>query len=200
MTASVDDIKMLREKTGAGVLDCREALEDADGDVEKAVAYLREKGLSKAAKRADRETHNGRLELYSHGDGRVGVMVEVNCETDFVARTEAFKDFAHEMALQVAAASPGWITEQDVPEEIIKQERESARMFAIEEGKPEDIVDRIVDGRMAKFFVENCLLRQEYIRDEDQTVEDLLKDLIVATGENITIPRFERWTLGEELG
>jgi len=199
MTASVEDIKKLRTMTGAGVLDCREALEGADGDVEKAVVLLREKGLSKAAKRADRETHNGRVELYSHGDGRIGVIVEVNCETDFVARTKEFIDFTHEVALQVAAESPGWITEQDVPEEVIEQERDKARKFALEEGKPEDIVDRIVDGRMAKFYGENCLLLQEYIRDEDQTVEDLLKELIVATGENITIRRFERWTLGEEL-
>lgn len=199
MTASVEDIKKLRTMTGAGVLDCREALEGTDGDVEKAVVLLREKGLSKAAKRADRETHNGRVELYSHGDGRIGVIVEVNCETDFVARTKEFIDFAHEVALQVAAESPGWITEQDVPEEVIEQERDKARKFALEEGKPEDIVDRIVDGRMAKFYGENCLLLQEYIRDEDQTVEDLLKELIVATGENITIRRFERWTLGEEL-
>lgn len=199
MTASVEEIKKLRTMTGAGVLDCREALEGTDGDVEKAVVLLREKGLSKAAKRADRETHNGRVELYSHGDGRIGVIVEVNCETDFVARTKEFIDFAHEVALQVAAESPGWITEQDVPEEVIEQERDKARKFALEEGKPEDIVDRIVDGRMAKFYGENCLLLQEYIRDEDQTVEDLLKELIVATGENITIRRFERWTLGEEL-
>ena len=199
MTASVDDIKKLRNMTGAGVLDCREALEGADGDVEKAVVLLREKGLSKAAKRADRETHNGRVELYNHGDGRIGVMVEVNCETDFVARTKEFLDFAHEVALQVAAESPGWITEGDVPEEVIEQERDIARKLALEDGKPEDIVDRIVDGRMAKFYGENCLMLQEYIRDEDQTIEDLLKELIVATGENITIRRFERWTLGEEL-
>ncbi len=199
MTASVDDIKKLRNMTGAGVLDCREALEGADGDVEKAVVLLREKGLSKAAKRADRETHNGRVELYSHGDGRIGVMVEVNCETDFVARTKEFLDFAHEVALQVAAESPGWITEGDVPEEVIEQERDIARKLALEEGKPEDIVDRIVDGRMEKFYGENCLLLQEYIRDEDQTIEDLLKELIVATGENITIRRFERWTLGVAL-
>ncbi len=199
MTASVDDIKTLRSRTGAGILDCREALKAADGDMEKAIVVLREKGLSKAAKRADRATHNGRLELYNHGEGRVGVMVEVNCETDFVARTKEFMDFAHEIALQVAAASPGWITEQDVPEEIVKQERDIARKLALEEGKPENIVDRIVDGRIAKFYKENCLMRQEYIRDEDLTVEDLLKELIVATGENITIRRFERWTLGEEL-
>jgi elongation factor Ts len=198
-SASVDDIKKLRNMTGAGVLDCREALEGADGDVEKAVVLLREKGLSKAAKRAGRETHNGRVELYSHGDGRIGVMVEVNCETDFVARTKEFLEFAHEVALQVAAESPGWIAEQDVPEEVIEQERDIARKLALEEGKPDDIVDRIVDGRMVKFYGENCLLLQEYIRDADQTIEDLLKELIVATGENITIRRFERWTLGEEL-
>ena len=198
MTASVEDIKKLRELTGAGVLDCREALESSNGDIENAVILLREKGLSKAAKRADRETHNGRLELYSHGDGRVGVMVEVNCETDFVARTDAFKEFAHEIALQVAASSPGWIREEDVPEEVIEEKREIARKIAEEEGKPADIIERIVDGKMKKFFDEACLLRQEYIRDEDQTVEDLLKELIVSTGENISIRRFERWAVGEE--
>lgn len=199
MSASAADIKKLREITGAGVLACRNALEEAGGDIEKATATLREKGLAAAAKRADRETRNGRLELYSHGDGRVGVMVEVNCETDFVARTEGFKTFAHEVALQIAANAPRWVRAEDVPEEVLAKEREEARQWALGEGKPENVIERIVEGRVEKFLDGNCLLRQAYIRDEEKTVEELLKETIASTGENITLRRFERWEVGEEL-
>lgn len=199
MSIAASDIKTLREKTGVGFLDCKEALEETNGDMDKAIVLLREKGLADAKKRADRVTSNGRLELYDHGDGRVGVMVEVNCETDFVARTDGFREFAHEIALQIAAASPQWILEEDVPEEVIEYEREIARNRAIEEGKPEKVIDKIVDGRLNKFLDENCLLRQEYIRDDSKTVNDLLQELIVSTGENITLRRFDRWAIGEEL-
>ena len=199
MSIAASDIKTLREKTGVGFLDCKEALEETNGDMDKAIVLLREKGLADAKKRADRVTRNGRLELYDHGDGRVGVMVEVNCETDFVARTDGFREFAHEIALQIAAASPQWILEEDVPEEVIEYEREIARNRAIEEGKPEKVIDKIVDGRLNKFLDENCLLRQEYIRDDSKTVNDLLQELIVSTGENITLRRFDRWAIGEEL-
>lgn len=199
MSIAADDVKALREKTGVGVLDCKRALEETSGDMEKAIVLLREKGLADAKKRADRETRNGRLELYSHGDGRVGVMVEVNCETDFVARTDAFREFAHEIALQIAAASPQWVHEEDVPEEVLKDKREIARKFALDEGKPEKVVDRIVEGKLNKFLDETCLTRQEYIRDDSKTVADLLKETIVSTGENITLRRFERWEVGEEL-
>lgn len=199
MSISAADIKALREQTGAGILDCRKALEENGGDMKKAIVFLREKGLADAEKRAGRETSNGRLELYDHGDGRVGVMVEVNCETDFVARTEEFRVFTHEIALQVAAASPRWITEADVPQAILEGEKEIARKRALEEGKPETVVDRIVEGRLNKFLDERCLMRQAYIRDEDKTIEELVKEMIANTGENISIRRFERWEVGEGI-
>ena len=199
MSIAAGDVKALREKTGVGVLDCKKALEETSGDMEKAIVLLREKGLADAKKRANRETRNGRLELYSHGDGRVGVMVEVNCETDFVARTDPFREFAHEIALQIAASSPRWILEEDVSEEIIEAERDIARKRALGEGKPEKVIDRIIEGRLDKFLDENCLIRQEYIRDDSKTISDLLNDIIVTTGENITLRRFERWEIGEQL-
>ncbi len=190
-------IKELREVTGAGVLDCRKALIETQGDFEKAVAYLREKGLAAAAKRADREARQGVLDLYSHGGGRVGVMVEVNCETDFVARTEEFRRFAHEVALQIAAAAPRYVDVSDVPAPVLEAERGKARERAREEGKPENIWDRIAEGMLEKFYGENCLLRQVYVRDDKRTVDDLLKEAIATTKENIIIRRFTRWEVGE---
>ncbi|HLA97340.1 MAG TPA: translation elongation factor Ts [Anaerolineales bacterium] len=198
MTISIDQIKQLREETGAGILDCRKALEQANGDFQAALEFLREKGLATAVKRADREATEGRIELYSHGDGRVGVMVEVNCETDFVARSEAFRHFAHEVALQIAAASPRYIRDEDIPAEILEKEVEAARALAREEGKPEAVVERIIAGRLAKFKDENTLLRQAYIRDDGITVEKLLLQNIASIGENIVIRRFQRWELGEQ--
>ncbi len=197
MAITTEQIKQLREQTGAGVLDCRKALENADGDFEKAIELLREKGLATAAKRADREASEGTIDLYSHGNGRVGVMVEVNCETDFVARSEAFRTFAHEIALQIAAAQPQYILEQDIPPEVLENERDKARRFAEEEGKPEAVIDRIVEGRLSKFMDETCLLRQPYIRDDGLTIEQLLLQNIASLGENIVIRRFARWELGE---
>lgn len=199
MAISIDQIKQLREETGAGVLDCRKALETYEGDFEKAIEYLREKGLAKAAKRADREVLEGMVELYSHGNGRVGVMVEVNCETDFVARSESFRKFAHEVALQVAAGAPKYVRVEDIPAEIVEQEREKARNLALAEGKPENVVVKIVDGKMEKYYNENCLLRQTYVRDENITLEDLRNQHIAAIGENIVIRRFARWEVGEEV-
>lgn len=198
MTTSTALIKELREKTGAGILDCREALESSGGDLEKAVEILREKGLAEAQKRAGRMTNAGVLDLYSHGEGRIGVMVEVNCETDFVARTEEFRSFAHEIALQVAANSPQYLTRDDVPEDVISSEKETARKLAIEEGKPEKVLDRIVEGKLEKFYEQKCLLLQPYIRDDSKVVEELLKEMISTVGENITIRRFVRWGVGEE--
>jgi elongation factor Ts len=198
MAISIELIKQLREETGAGVLDCRKALETYNGDFAKAIEYLREKGLAKAAKRADREVFEGMLELYSHGNGRVGVMVEVNCETDFVARSAAFRKFAHEVALQIAAGAPKWIRVEDIPAEVIEQEKEKARNLAKAEGKPDNIIERIVDGKMEKFYNDNCLLRQTYVRDEEITLENLRSQNIAAIGENIVIRRFDRWEVGEE--
>ena len=198
MAISIEQIKQLREETGAGVLDCRKALETYNGDFAKAIEYLREKGLAKAAKRADREVLEGMLELYSHGSGRVGVMVEVNCETDFVARSEAFRKFAHEVALQIAAGAPKYIRVEDVPAEVLEQERKKARDMARAEGKPEKVVERIIEGKLEKFFDDNCLLRQTYVRDENMTLGDLRNQNIAAIGENIVIRRFARWEVGEE--
>ncbi|MBX3046896.1 MAG: translation elongation factor Ts [Anaerolineales bacterium] len=189
-------IKELRQATGAGILDCRAALEEAKGDFDKAVDVLRQKGLSKAAKRADREVLNGVVELYSHGDGRVGVMVEVNCETDFVARSEAFRTLAHEIALQIAASSPQWLTEEEVDPAAIEREKEVAINTAKESGKPEASWDKISEGRVQKFLDENVLLRQGYIRDDSKTIKDMISEGVVATGENIVIRRFARWELG----
>lgn len=197
MAVSTQQIKELREKTGAGVMDCKEALEISDGDFERAVESIREKGLVTAKKRADREASEGIVEMYSHGDGRVGVMVEVNCETDFVARSEAFRKLAHETALQIAAAAPIYVNEQSIPEEILEEERKKALNIAKEEGKPEKVWDRIVEGWLKKYKDENCLLRQPYIRDEDLPFEKLLLENIAATGENIIIRRFARWEVGE---
>lgn len=197
MAITTEMIKELREATSAGILDCRKALEQADGDFNKAVDFLREKGLATAAKRADREASEGMVELYSHGNGRVGVMVEVNCETDFVARSQAFRTFAHEVALQIAASAPVFIRDTDIPESVLEHERSIARARALEEGKPEAMVDRIVEGRLEKYKDEACLLRQVYIRDESITIEKLLMQNIAAIGENIVIRRFVRWELGE---
>lgn len=197
MAVTTQQIKELREATGAGILDCRKALEQADGDFDKAVDFLREKGLATAAKRADRQAKEGKVELYSHGGGRVGVMVEVNCETDFVARSEAFRTFAHEVALQIAAAAPRYIRDTEIPAEVFEHERSIARARALEEGKPEAVVDWIVEGRLEKFKDEVCLMRQPYIRDESLTIEKLLLQNIAAIGENIIVRRFARWELGE---
>jgi len=197
MAITVDQIKALREQTGVGILDCRKALEDANGDYDLALENLRAKGLATAAKRADREASEGIVELYSHGDGRVGVMVEVNCETDFVSRSKEFRNFAHEIALQIAASTPRYIRVEDIPEEVLDLRRNILREQALEEGKPENIVDRIVDGRMDKYIQEICLLNQDYIRDDNLTIEQLMLENIAAIGENVIIRRFERWELGE---
>jgi elongation factor Ts len=199
MAITIEQIKELREVTGAGILDCRKALEQANGDFDKAVDYLREKGLATATKRADRETLEGVVELYSHGNGRIGVMVEVNCETDFVARSEAFRSFAHEIALQIAAGAPRYLRVEDIPAHVLEHEGEFARARARDEGKPEPVVEKIVEGRVEKFKDDACLLRQPYIRDESITVEKLLMQNIAAIGENVLIRRFARWELGEGI-
>jgi elongation factor Ts len=200
MEITTEMIKELRAATNAGILDCRKALTEAGGDFKKAVDYLREKGVATAAKRADRQASNGVVELYSHGGGRVGVMVEVNCETDFVARSESFRQFAHELALQIAAAAPKYVNETEIPEEVLQHEAQIAKNRAIEEGKPEAVAAKVVEGRLNKFKDEVCLMRQAYIRDETVKVEKLLHSTIASTGENVVIRRFQRWELGEGLG
>lgn len=194
---TTDMIKQLREATGAGILDCRKALEQADGDYNKAVTFLREKGLAMAAKRSDRTASEGVVELYSHGNGRVGVMVEVNCETDFVSRSENFRKFAHELALQIAATAPQYIREEDIPADVLENEGKIAAARAREEGKPEAIIPRIVEGSLNKFKDETVLMRQQYIRDESLKIQELYNQTLVVLGENIIVRRFQRWQLGE---
>jgi elongation factor Ts len=197
MEITAQQVKELREATGAGILDCRKALQEHGGDFDAAVTWLREKGLAAAAKKAGREARDGVIELYSHGGGRVGVMVEVNCETDFVARTEQFRSFAHNLALHVAANSPSYIDVDDVPAAVLENERDIARNRALQEGKPEKVIDKIVTGRIEKFYEESCLMRQPFVKDESLTIADLLKQTISTIGENIIIRRFARWELGE---
>ncbi len=197
MEITTDMIKELRAATSAPVLDCRKALQEANGDFQKAVDYLREKGMATAAKRADRVASNGVVELYSHGGGRVGVMVEVNCETDFVARSEQFRTLAHEIALQIAASAPKYIRAEEVPAAELEHEKEIARARAREEGKPDNVLDKIVEGRLEKYKDEVCLLRQTYIRDESLTIEKLILQNVAAIGENVVVRRFQRWELGE---
>ncbi len=200
MDITTDMIKELRAATGAGILDCRKALNEADGDFHKAVDYLREKGMATAAKRADRDASQGVVELYSHGGGRVGVMVEVNCETDFVARSDQFRQLAHEIALQIAASAPRYLKVEDIPASVMDHEAEIARARAKEEGKPEAVMEKIVQGRLEKFKDEVVLSRQVYIRDESITVEKLILQNVAAIGENVVVRRFQRWELGETLG
>lgn len=200
MEITTQMIKELREVTKAGVMDCRKALESANGDFQKAVEFLREKALATAAKRAERQASNGVVEIYSHGSGRVGVMVEVNCETDFVARSEQFVKFAHEIVLQVAATSPKYIKDEDIPAEVLEQEIAAAKARAREEGKPDTLLEKITQGRLDKFKDEVVLLRQPYIRDDKMTVGSLLLEQVASIGENIIIRRFVRWELGEVSG
>ncbi len=197
MDITADMIKELRAATNAGVLDCRTALQEANGDFQKAVDWLREKGMATAAKRADRDASNGTIELYSHGSGRVGVMVEVNCETDFVARSDQFRNLAHELALQIAAGAPKYVKPEDIPESVLEHEAGIARARAKDEGKAGAVVDKIVAGRLEKFKDEVCLLRQPYVRDESTTIEKIIMQNVAAIGENVIVRRFQRWELGE---
>ncbi|MBP3392027.1 MAG: translation elongation factor Ts [Clostridia bacterium] len=190
-------IKELRERTSAGINDCKKALTDADGDMNKAADLLREKGLAAAAKRAGRVASQGVVECYVHGGGRIGVMVEVNCETDFVAQNEKFKAFAKDIAMHIAASSPLYVSKDDVPAEDIEKERAVLRQKALNDGKPEKIVDRIVDGQIAKFYEEYCLMEQAFVKDPDLKIADLLNSLVAVIGEKITIRRFVRFERGE---
>ncbi len=191
-------IKDLRTRTNAGILDCREALQEADGDMEKAVDFLRKKGLATALKRAGRETTEGVVQSYIHAGGKIGVLVEVNCETDFVAKTDEFQAFVKNVAMHIAATKPLGIEREDVPEEVAKREEEVYRGQALDMGKPENILDKIVTGKMEKFFKESCLLEQQYVKDPDITIKDLIHDMVAKTGESISVRRFARFQLGGE--
>ncbi|WP_199618016.1 translation elongation factor Ts [Paenibacillus alkalitolerans] len=192
-------VKELREKTGAGMLDCKKALEEANGDIQKASELLREKGLAAAANKAGRIATEGLVESYIHANGRIGVLVEVNCETDFVAKTDSFREFVRDVAMQIAAASPKYVRREEVPQEDLEKEKEILKAQALNEGKPAHIVEKMVEGRMGKFYEEYCLLEQQFIKDQDKTVQQLVNEKISTIGENISIRRFVRFELGEGL-
>ena len=198
MTAiSAAMVKELRDKTGAGIMDCKAALTESDGNIDAAIDFLRKKGIATAKKRAGRAASEGTIQSYIHMGGKIGVMVEVNCETDFVAKNDDFRDLAKNIAMHVAATNPVGITSEDVPEDIIEKEKDIYRAQALETGKPENILDKIAEGKLQKFFKENCLLQQPYVRDPDMNVEDLLNETIGKIGEKITISRFSRFQIGE---
>lgn len=192
-------VKELRERTGAGMMDCKNALVATGGDMEKAIDFLREKGLAAAAKKAGRIATEGVVDSYIHGGGRIGVLVEVNCETDFVAKTDEFRSFVRDIAMQVAASKPEYVRREDVPEEVVAREKQILAAQAANEGKPEKIIEKMVKGRLEKFFKEVCLLEQPFIKDPDKTVQDILNEKIAKMGENISIRRFTRYELGEGL-
>ncbi len=197
-TISAATVKELREKTGAGIMDCKEALSECNGDISKAVDFLRKKGLATAAKRAGRATTEGIVASYIHMDSKLGVLVEINCETDFVAKNDDFKEFAKNIAMHITATNPVGIRQEDVPKETIDKEKEIYRAQVLEMGKPEKIVDKIVEGKLKKYFKDNCLMNQAYVRDPNITIEDLLNEMVAKIGENITIKRFARFKIGEE--
>jgi len=189
-------VKELRDKTNAGMMDCKKSLTETEGDMEKAVDFLRQKGLAVAQKRASRATSEGTIQTYIHAGGKLGVMVEVSCETDFVAKTDDFKNFTRDIAMHVAASSPVAIQREEVSAELVAREKEIYKQQALESGKPEQIVDKIVTGKMDKYFSEVCLLEQSFVKNPDLTVQDLLNEVIAKMGENITIKRFARFQVG----
>ncbi|KKO53288.1 translation elongation factor Ts [Paenibacillus sp. DMB20] len=199
MAVSASAVKELRERTGAGMLDCKKALDETNGDIDKAIALLREKGLSAAASKAGRIATEGVVESYIHGGGRIGVLVEINCETDFVGKTDQFKEFARDIAMHIAAASPKYVRREEVPTEELEKEKEILKAQALNEGKPEKIVEKMVEGRINKYYEEHCLLEQAFIKDPDKTIDALLNEKISTIGENISIRRFVRYELGEGL-
>lgn len=192
-------VKDLRERTGAGMMDCKKALTETGGDMDKAIDFLREKGLAAAAKRAGRVAAEGVVEAYIHGGGRIGVMLELNCETDFVAKTEDFRALAKDLAMQVAAANPSFVRREEVPADVIAHEREVLKAQAMNEGKPANIAEKMVEGRIEKFYKENCLMEQPFIKDPDTTVTQLITAKIAKIGENISVRRFVRYQLGEGI-
>ena len=199
MAISAADVKILRERTGVGMMDCKQALVETDGDMERAAELLREKGLASAAKKAGRIAAEGIVDSYIHMGGKIGVMVEVNCETDFVAKTEQFKALVHDIAMHIAAAKPTYLNAEEVPAEILEKEKEILRAQALNEGKPEKIVEKMVEGRIKKFYTDNCLLDQLFVKDTDKTISQLVTESVATIGEKITIRRFVRFEMGEGL-
>ena len=198
MNITPELVKALRDRTQAGIMDCKEALKEADGDMDKAVEHLRKKGLATAQKRAGRATSQGQIGSYIHAGGKMGVMVEVNCETDFVGRTDQFGEFVHNIAMHIVAANPVCVRREEMPSEVVEKEKEIYRAQARETGKPDQVIEKIVEGKLVKFFKDSCLLEQAYVKNPDITITDYLNDTIVQTGESITIRRFARFVLGEE--
>lgn len=192
-------VKELRERTGAGMMDCKKALNETQGDMDKAIDFLREKGLAAAAKKAGRVAAEGLIESYLHGGGRIGVLVEVNCETDFVAKTEGFRALVKDIAMQIAAANPVYVRREEVPEEVIEHEKEVLKAQALNEGKPANIVEKMIIGRVEKYYKEVCLMEQHFIKDPDKTITQLVNESIAKIGENISIRRFSRYQLGEGI-
>jgi elongation factor Ts len=199
MEVTAGMVKELRQKTGAGVLACREALDANEGDMEKAIKFLREKGTAVAEKKSGRAAHDGMITSYIHAGSRIGVMIEVNCETDFVARTDEFKNLVTDIAMQIAAKRPLYVKREDVPEEDIEREKSILKTQALNEGKPEKIVEKIIEGRVEKFYSNVCLLEQEFIKDPDKTIGNLITEKIATIGENIIVRRFTRYELGEDI-
>ena len=197
MAISAEQVKALRDQTGAGMMECKKALVEADSDLEKAVTILRERGLAAAAKRSDRETREGIVGQYIHAGGKLGVLLEVNCETDFVASTDEFQDLVRDIAMQIAAANPFHVQREDVSAEDVEKEQAIYRKQALDSGKPENVVDRIVEGKLNKYYSEVCLYEQPYIKDPELTVEDLVKSRIATLKENISVKRFVRFKVGE---
>jgi len=199
MEISAEAVKKLREKTGVGLMDCKEALKQSNGDMEKAVDFLREKGLAKLQKRMGRTASEGTIASYIHTGGKVGVMVEVNSETDFVANTKEFQEFAKDVAMQITASNPLYVKREDVPQDVIDKEKDIYRKQALESGKPEKIIDKIAEGKLEKFYQEICLVEQSYIKNPDLTIKELLEELVVKMGEKIIVNRFVRFQLGETI-
>ena len=196
---SASMVKELRERTGAGMMDCKKALSETGGDIEKAIEFLREKGLAAAAKKAGRDAAEGIVEAYIHGGGRIGVLVEINCETDFVAKNEDFRALARDIAMQIAAAKPEFVRREEVSNDVIEKEKEILRAQALNEGKPEKIVEKMVEGRIEKYYKEVCLLEQPFIKDSDKTVQQVVNELVSKIGEKIDVRRFTRYEMGEGL-
>ena len=199
MEISATQVKELREKTGAGMMDCKKALSESSGDFEKAVDYLRKKGIASASKKAGRATKEGSVSSYIHGEGKVGVLVEINCETDFVARTEQFRNLTKDISMHIAAANPQWVRPEEVPAETIAKEKEIAVAQMQASGKPAAVLEKIAEGKIKKFYEDSCLLHQTFVKDSTKTIEQLLKEAIAALGENISIRRFARFQLGEGM-
>ncbi|MDD4803362.1 MAG: translation elongation factor Ts [Syntrophomonas sp.] len=199
MEITAATVKELRDRTGAGMMDCKKALQETSGDIEKAIDELRTKGLAKAAKKAGRVASEGVIVSYIHGKGRIGVLVELNCETDFVGNTEEFRQLAYDIAMQIAATNPDYLSREKVPEEVLIREKDILKSQALEEGKPEKIIDKMVEGRIEKYYKEHCLLEQPFIKDGDKTIQQLIHESISKFGENISIRRFTRYEVGEGI-